>query len=56
MNRMALQSVLQIERKQLGDLCAVAAVVNQNDLFEHLFWRVLDDAPNSSVGNTLSLA
>jgi len=32
----------------VGDLCAVAAIINQDDLLQHFLRRVLDDAPDSS--------
>ena len=43
------QSMLEVERKDFGDLGAVAAVVDQDDFVQHFLRSILDQAPDSSV-------
>ena len=42
------QPVLEVQGQELGNLGAVAPVVNQNNLLQHLVWSVLDQAPDRS--------
>ena len=42
------QAMLQVEGKDLGDLGAVAAVVDQDDFVQHFLRSVLDQAPDGS--------